>query len=60
VATPLLWDEIHQDIQPDHFNYQTIFKRLKENVDPFAVLFRKKMNAHVLLEVLDGNYSFLF
>jgi bifunctional non-homologous end joining protein LigD len=60
VATPLLWDNLNQDIQPDQFNYQTIFKRLKQNGDPFAVLFRKKMDAQALLEMLDSNYSFLF
>jgi DNA ligase D-like protein (predicted polymerase) len=60
VATPLLWDELSQDIQPDQFNYQTIFKRLKQNGDPFAVLFKKKMNAQALFEMLDSNYSFLF
>ena len=59
VATPLLWDEVNEDLRPDAFNHQTIFKRLKEKGDPLDAL-RKKVNADDLLERLETHYAFLF
>ena len=60
VATPLLWDEVTDDLSADSFTHATILKRLKENGDPFEVLFKKKVNADALRERLEQNYSFLF
>ena len=60
VATPLLWEEVKEDLQLEHFNHETIFKRLKQIGDPFETLFKKKVNADTLLERMEDNYSFLF
>jgi bifunctional non-homologous end joining protein LigD len=60
VATPLLWEEVKEDLQLEHFNHETIFKRLKQLGDPFETFFKKKTNADTLLERMDANYSFLF
>lgn len=60
VATPLLWDEINENLRLEDFNYETIFKRLKQKGDVFAGMFRKKVNARELLERLEEGYGFLF
>lgn len=60
VATPLLWEEVNEDLQPEKFDYETIFKRLKRIGDPFASLYKKKVNADDLLDRLEKNYGFLF
>jgi DNA ligase D-like protein (predicted polymerase) len=60
VATPLLWEEVNEDLQPDQFNHETIFKRLKAVGDPFKSLFSKKINADALLARLEADYAFLF
>lgn len=59
VATPLLWEEVKEDLQLDAFTHETIFKRLKQVGDPFEDLFRKKVNAKELLETLEERYGFL-
>ncbi|MGC3944701.1 MAG: hypothetical protein QM762_09290 [Chryseolinea sp.] len=59
VATPLTWDEVNEDLRPESFNHETIFKRLKHTGDPLENL-KKKTNADDLLERLDTHYSFLF
>jgi DNA ligase D-like protein (predicted polymerase) len=58
-AAPLLWEEIKEDLRLDEFNHGEIFKRLKHVGDPLDPIFRKKVNADVLLERLEANYSFL-
>lgn len=60
VATPLLWNEVKEDLHFEDFNHETILKRLKQTGDPFENLSRKKVNGDDLLERLDANYSFLF
>jgi DNA ligase D-like protein (predicted polymerase) len=60
VATPLLWKEVQQGLEPGEFNHETIFTRLKQVGDPFESLFKKKINAETLLEKMTANYSFLF
>lgn len=60
VATPLLWEEVNETLKAEAFNYESIFKRLKEKGDPFKGLFRKKVNADALLGRMEENYSFLF
>jgi DNA ligase D-like protein (predicted polymerase) len=60
VATPLLWEEVNEELSVDNFNYTTIFKRLQQVGDPFANLFKKKVNADMLLEKMEANYAFLF
>jgi bifunctional non-homologous end joining protein LigD len=60
VATPLLWDEIREDLHAEDFNHNTIFKRLKQVGDPFEGLFKKKVDADILLDRLEKNYGFLF
>lgn len=60
VATPLLWEEVREGLRPEDFNYETIFKRLKQAGDPFETLFKKKANAYALLDRLEKNYGFLF
>jgi bifunctional non-homologous end joining protein LigD len=60
VSTPLLWEEVNEELKPEAFNHETIFKRLKQEGDPFEALLRKKVNADALLERLEENYSFLF
>jgi DNA primase len=60
IATPLLWDEVNEDLRVDAFNHETIFDRLKKIGDPFENLFKKKINADEQLERLEANYSFLF
>jgi DNA ligase D-like protein (predicted polymerase) len=59
VATPLLWDELTEDLRPDQFNLETIFKRLKRDGDPFDSFYKKKANAEDLLDRLKANYDFL-
>ena len=60
VATPLLWEEVKEGLKVEAFNHETIFRRLKEQGDPFAALFRKKVNADGLAEQMEKNYAFLF
>ena len=60
VATPLLWEEVKEDLQVEDLNHETIFKRIKEIGDPFETLFKKKVNADTLVERMNVNYSFLF
>jgi DNA ligase D-like protein (predicted polymerase) len=60
VATPLLWEEVKEGLKLEDFNDETIFKRLKQEGDPFENLFKKKVNADALLERMEGNYAFLF
>ena len=60
VATPLLWEEVNEDLQPEKFDYESIFKRLKRLGDPFASFYKKKINADDLLHRLEVNYGFLF
>jgi DNA ligase D-like protein (predicted polymerase) len=60
VATPILWDEVQDGLQPEGFNHETIFKRLKQVGDPFETLFKKKISAEELLERMEAHYSFLF
>ena len=59
VATPLLWDEVTEDLRPEQFNHETIFKRLKRDGDPFESFYKKKVNADDLLDRLKSNYDFL-
>jgi bifunctional non-homologous end joining protein LigD len=59
VATPLLWDEVKEDLRLDQFNHQTIFKRLKRDGDPFELFYKKKVNSDDLLDRLKLNYDFL-
>jgi DNA primase len=56
----LLWEEIKEGLSVEDFNTTTIFKRLQQVGDPFASLFKKKVNADALLERIEVNYSFLF
>ena len=60
VATPLLWEEVKEGLKVEAFNQETIFKRLKEQGDPFETIYKKKVNAQALLERMEQNYSFLF
>ncbi len=60
VAAPLLWEEIKEGLQPEGFNHEEASRRLKHIGDPLESIFRKKVNADVLLERLETNYSFLF
>lgn len=59
VATPLLWEEVNEDLRIEDFNPETIFRRLKQSGDPLESL-RKRINADDLLERLESHYSFLF
>jgi bifunctional non-homologous end joining protein LigD len=59
VATPLLWEELKEELRPEEFNQETIFKRLKRIGDPFESFFRKKVHADDLLDRLKENYDFL-
>jgi DNA ligase D-like protein (predicted polymerase) len=59
VATPILWEEVNEDLHPESFNHETIFKRLKQVGDPLERT-GKKVNADDLLERLENHYSFLF
>ena len=60
VATPLLWEEVKEGLKVEAFNHEAIFKRLKDEGDPFEALFKKKVDASALLERMEENYSFLF
>ncbi len=60
VAAPLSWEEVKHGLQLEDFNFETIFKRLKQEGDPFENIFKKKVNADTLLERLELNYAFLF
>jgi DNA ligase D-like protein (predicted polymerase) len=60
VATPLLWEEVNDSLRQDAFNPESIFKRLKQVGDPFENLFKKKVNAAELVQMLEQNYGFLF
>lgn len=59
VATPLLWEEVNEDLRMEDLNPGTIFKRLKHSGDPLERL-KKRANADDLLERLEKHYSFLF
>lgn len=59
VATPLLWEEVKEGLRAEDYNHETIFQRMKEEGDPFAALFKKKVNADDLFERLEANYGFL-
>jgi bifunctional non-homologous end joining protein LigD len=59
VATPLLWEELKEELRPEEFNHETIFKRLKRIGDPFESFSKKKVNADDLLDRLQENYDFL-
>ena len=60
VAAPLLWEEVKEGLQLEDFNHETIFKRLKQEGDPFENFLKKKVNSDALLERMEGNYGFLF
>ena len=60
VSTPLLWEEVKEGLRLEDFNDEMIFKRLKQVGDPFKDLFKKKVNAELMLEKMEANYSFLF
>jgi len=60
IATPVLWDEVNEDLRPEAFAPQMMLKRLQRVGDPFEKMFRKKINAKELLNHLDKHYSFLF
>lgn len=60
VATPLSWSEVEHGVRNEDFNYDTIFRRLKQIGDPFEKLFKEKQNTESLLERLQEHYSFLF
>lgn len=60
VATPLLMEELEDEIRAEDFTHETIFGRLKEEGDPFVTLNRKKVNATELLKTLEDHYAFLF
>ncbi len=59
VATPLLWEEVTDDLSPDKFDYENIFKRLKKIGDPFEPFYKKKVNADDLFDRLNEHYGFL-
>jgi DNA ligase D len=59
VATPLEWNEVKKGLSIYEFNYQTIFKRLKQKGDIFKDLFKKKINAKKMLQQLQERYGFL-
>lgn len=59
VATPLSWEEVNDELRPEEFTHQTIFKRLKDVKDPLKTFFKKKIDADDLHERLKANYSFL-
>lgn len=59
VATPLDWKEVKEGLSIYEFNYQTIFKRLKQHGDHFKDLFKKKVNAEKVLLQLQDRYGFL-
>ncbi len=59
VATPLLWEEVNEDLHPEKFDFETIFKRLKKIGDPFESFYKKKVNADELIDRLSENYGFL-
>jgi DNA ligase D-like protein (predicted polymerase) len=60
IAAPLFWTEVNEDVKMEHFHPATIFERLKQSGDPFATLFKKKINSDELLERITKNYAFLF
>jgi DNA ligase D-like protein (predicted polymerase) len=59
IATPLLWEEITDQLRIEDYNYEMIFDRLKEVGDPFEDLSKKKISAASTLERLNEHYSFL-
>jgi len=59
VATPLQWDEVTKGLRTDKFNYENIFKRLKDVGDPFEQLFKKKVNGMDVAKRLEEHYGFL-
>jgi bifunctional non-homologous end joining protein LigD len=59
IATPLLWEEVTEDLKIDFFNHESIFDRLKKLGDPFEDLMKKKANSEELLKMLKQYYSFL-
>jgi bifunctional non-homologous end joining protein LigD len=59
IATPLLWEEVTEELHIEDYNYDMIFNRLKKVGDPFEELYSKKINADTILERLQEHYSFL-
>lgn len=60
IATPLSWNEVEHGLRSEDFTPETIFKRLKQNGDPFETILKEKQNAAALLNRFQENYSFLF
>jgi len=60
VAAPLLWEEMKEDLKVEDFNHEEILKRLRQVGDPFENIFKKKVNAEIVLERMEENYAFLF
>jgi len=59
IATPLRWEEVKEGLRSEDYTPETIFKRLRQEGDPFESMLRKKQNADALLKRLRENYSFL-
>jgi bifunctional non-homologous end joining protein LigD len=60
VATPLLWEDLTEQLSAGSFNHVTTMKKLKDDGDPFDAFYKKKENADALLERMEANYGFLF
>ena len=54
VATPLFWEEVHEDLSPQQFTIQNVVKRVQTKGCPFDDYFRVQQgqNLHPLMELL--------
>ncbi|MFK4997820.1 hypothetical protein ACI2OX_11315 [Bacillus sp. N9] len=39
VAAPLFWDEVNEQLHPEHFTIATVLERLNKRADPFQRFF---------------------
>ncbi|MGE8206386.1 DNA ligase D [Heyndrickxia sp. NPDC080065] len=44
VATPLFWDEVNEELNPEHFTLDTVLERINKLGCPFASYFESKLN----------------
>lgn len=55
VSTPLDWDEVNDDLDPQHFTIKTIPKRLKAKGDLFNPVLKGGVNFKIALQALARN-----
>ncbi|HET7658684.1 MAG TPA: ATP-dependent DNA ligase, partial [Bacillales bacterium] len=57
VATPLQWEEVNEDLRPEHFSLETIVERVNQKGCPFSSFMSAKRNQpfRPVLRWIEGN-----